>query len=184
MASSKNTELNTRLRRFVYETAAMKGRRLERAVMAQFRVTSGEVGPGVNMSHYKQPKAMNALSDASNVDGVDKSSNSFSTKRVSPQDTGNFISSIHSKDNLEECVNTLSGTPEINVGTDVAAGEYIMKPKGKSYGRRSGRMVKVPHTRSLKYKKNLDQYNNDDEIPDDWLANWDKIVRSNIKRIV
>lgn len=173
-----------RLRRFVYETAAMKGRKLERAVMAQFRMTSGDVGPGVNMNYYKQPKAMNAMTDAANIDGTDRSSNSFSNKRVSPQDTGNFISSIHSEDNLEECVNTLTGTPEVNVGTDVAGGEYIMKSKGKSWGRRSGAMVEVPWSRTKKYKRNLDQYNNDDEIPDDWQRNWDKIVRSNLKRII
>lgn len=153
-------------------------------MMAQFRVTSGEVGPGVNMNYYKQPKAMNVLTDASNINGVDKSSNSFSKKRVSPQDTGNFISSIHTEDNLEACVKTLTGTPEINVGTDVAAGTYIMKTKGKSFGRRSGGKVKVPWTRTKRYKENLDQYNNDDEIPDDWQENWDRIVKSNIKRIV
>lgn len=184
MASSKNAELKQRLNRFVYETAAKKGRRIERSVMAQLRVVSEPVGPGVNMNHYKKPAAMDALTDAANITGVDRSSNSFSNKRVSPQDTGNFISSIHAEDNIDKCLDTLSGTIEVNIGTNVEAGEYIMKPKGKSWGRRTGYMIKVPWSRTKKYKSNLDQYNNDDEIPNDWQANWDKIVRSNLKRII
>lgn len=183
MASSQNTELDKKLKRFIYETAAMKGRRLERAVMAQFRVTAPEdpIGPGVDMHHYKLPEPRDRMTDAADISGVEKSSNSFSNKRVSPQDTGNFISSIHAEDNIDQCVQTLSGVVEVNVGTDMEG--YILKPKGTSWGRRSGTNVKVPWSRTKKYRRNLEQYNNDD-IPDDWLANWDKIVRSNMKRII
>lgn len=183
--SSQNDELKKRLNRFVYETAARKGRRLGRTVMLQLRVTDSEapIGPGVDMNHYKAPKANMALSDTGNINGAEKTSNSFSDKRVSPQDTGNFISSIREEDNIDTCLRTLSGQIEVNVGTNIEPGDYSMKPKGNSFGRRSGGIVKVPWSRTKKYKRNLDQYNND-TIPDDWYNGWDKIVKSNLKRII
>lgn len=183
--SSQSDELKKRLNRFVYETAARKGRRLGRTVMLQLRVTEpgDPIGPGVDMGHFKAPKANVPFSDIQNITGEEITSNSFSNERVSPQDTGNFISSIREEDNIDACLRTLSGQIEVDVGTNVEPGDYIMKPKGKSYGRRSLHEVKVPWSRTKKYKRNLDQYNND-TIPDNWYENWDKIVKSNINRII
>lgn len=194
MASSKNTELNKRLRRFVYETAAMKGRRIGRSIMLQLRVTEpGEqVGPGVDMQHFKAPKVPLALSDAQNIQGVERASNSFSNERVSPQDTGNFIASIREEDNIDECLQTLSGNIEVNVGTNIQPGDYSTSRKGRSYARlrRAGAPYdkdsyakRVPWSRSGRYNRNLQQYNND-TIPDNWEENWDKIAQSNIRRLI
>ena len=192
MASNSNAELNLRLKRFVYETAAQKGRRIGRAVMLQLRATEKPVGPGVDMNHFKAPKVPTALSDAQHIQGVERISTSFSDERVSPQDTGNFISSIREEDNIDQCLRLLDGEIQVDVGTNIEPGDYSMKRKGRSYARlrradapydEDGYATRVPWSRSARYNKNLQQYNND-TIPDDWEENWDKIVRANIRRLI